>query len=82
MDSVFAPIWGSLIIFVVCPLLGGLPLISWLTYIFSGKQLSKVGTGNVSVSAAFYHGGKLAGILAVISEAAKGIIAVLFWLMI
>ena len=62
---------------MVCPLLGGLPLIAWLTYVFSGKQLSKLGTGNVSVSAAFYHGGKLAGILAVISEAAKGIIAVL-----
>ncbi len=77
MDSVFAPIWGSLIIFVVCPLLGGLPLVAWLTRLFSGKKLNEIGTGNISVSAAFYHGGKLAGILAVISEAAKGIIAVL-----
>jgi pyruvate,water dikinase len=31
----------------------------------------------VSVSAAFYHGGRLVGILAVLSEAAKGIAAVL-----
>jgi phosphoenolpyruvate synthase/pyruvate phosphate dikinase/glycerol-3-phosphate acyltransferase PlsY len=71
------PIWGSLTVFIACPLLGGLPLIDWLTYALTGLQLSKVGTGNVSVSAAFYHGGKVAGVCAVLSEAAKGIIAVL-----
>jgi pyruvate,water dikinase len=36
-----------------------------------------VGTGNVGVSAAFYHGGKVAGIVAVLLEAAKGIGVVL-----
>ena len=72
-----APIWGSLVIFIVCPLLGGLPLIDWITYGVTGRQLKKLGTGNVSVSAAFYHGGKLAGVLAVLSEAGKGILAVL-----
>jgi glycerol-3-phosphate acyltransferase PlsY len=36
-----------------------------------------VGTGNVGVSAAFYHGGKVAGIVAVLLEAAKGIWVVL-----
>jgi phosphohistidine swiveling domain-containing protein/glycerol-3-phosphate acyltransferase PlsY len=71
------PIWGSLTVFIACPLLGGLPLIDWLTYALTGLQLSKVGTGNVSVSAAFYHGGKVAGVCAVLCEAAKGIIAVL-----
>jgi phosphoenolpyruvate synthase/pyruvate phosphate dikinase/glycerol-3-phosphate acyltransferase PlsY len=71
------PIWGSLTVFIVCPLLGGLPLISGITYVLTGRQLSKLGTGNVSVSAAFYHGGKVAGICAVLSEAAKGIVAVL-----
>lgn len=70
------PIWGSLTVFIVCPLMGGLPLIDWITYTITGRQLSKLGTGNISVSAAFYHGGKLAGICAVLSEAAKGIIAV------
>ncbi len=70
-------VWGSLIIFIVCPLLGGLPLISWITYALTGRKLSRMGTGNVSVSAAFYHGGRLVGILAVLSEAAKGIAAVL-----
>ncbi len=70
------PIWGSLTVFIVCPLLGGLPLIDWITYTVTGRHLRRLGTGNVSVSAAFYHGGKLAGISAVLSEAAKGIIAV------
>ena len=71
------PIWGSLTIFLVCPILGGLPLIDWLTYGITGRQLSKLGTGNISVSAAFAHGGKFVGILAVLSEAGKGIIAIL-----
>jgi len=71
------PIWGSLTVFIACPLLGGLPLIEWINYALTGRQLSKLGTGNISVSAAFYHGGKVSGICAVLSEAAKGIIAVL-----
>jgi len=70
-------VWGSLIIFTVCPLLGGLPLISWITYALTGRRLARLGTGNISVSAAFYHGGRFVGILAVLSEAAKGIAAVL-----
>ncbi len=68
---------GSLIIFCFCPLLGGLPLIDWLTYVFKGQKLSEMGTGNVSVSAAFYHGGTFVGILAVLSEAGKGVFTVL-----
>ncbi|NJM85990.1 MAG: pyruvate phosphate dikinase PEP/pyruvate-binding protein [Hydrococcus sp. RU_2_2] len=70
-------LWGSLIIFLLCPLIGGLPLIDWITYILTRRKLSRLGTGNISVSAAFYHGGTFVGILAVISEAAKGIGAVL-----
>ena len=70
-------VWGALAIFIVCPLLGGLPLIDWITRIVTGQRLRQLGTGNISVSAAFYHGGKLAGILAVLSEALKGIAAVL-----
>ena len=70
-------VWGALLIFLVCPIIGALPLIDWITYALSGKELAKLGTGNISVSAAFYHGGKLIGILAVISEAAKGIGVVL-----
>ncbi|BAY60633.1 pyruvate phosphate dikinase PEP/pyruvate-binding protein [Calothrix brevissima NIES-22] len=70
-------LWGALTILIVCPLLGALPLISWITYTLTGRKLARLGTGNISVSAAFYHGGKLVGILAVLSEAFKGIAAVL-----
>ncbi|NEQ31073.1 MAG: pyruvate phosphate dikinase PEP/pyruvate-binding protein [Leptolyngbya sp. SIO4C5] len=68
---------GALLIFVLCPLLGGLPLTGWITRLLSGKRLSQVGTGNIGVSAAFYHGGRVAGILSVCAEAFKGIAAVL-----
>lgn len=71
------PVWGSLLIFILCPILGGLPMISWIIRTLTRKRLSELGTGNISVSAAFYHGGKLVGILAVLSEAFKGIFAVL-----
>ncbi|MBD0269438.1 MAG: glycerol-3-phosphate acyltransferase, partial [Cyanobacteria bacterium Co-bin8] len=70
-------VWGALVIFGLCPLLGGLPLTGWITRLVSGRNLANVGTGNVGVSAAFYHGGKLAGVLAVLAEAFKGIAAVL-----
>ncbi|MEH2418560.1 glycerol-3-phosphate acyltransferase [Nostoc sp.] len=69
--------WGALVILIVCPLLGGLPLIAWITYALTRKQLSQVGTRNISVSAAFYHGGRFVGILAVLSEGFKGVAAVL-----
>ena len=72
-----AQLWGAFLIFVLCPILGALPLIHWLTVSLTGQDLRRLGTGNISVSAAFYHGGKLAGILAVLSEAGKGIAAVL-----
>jgi phosphohistidine swiveling domain-containing protein/glycerol-3-phosphate acyltransferase PlsY len=70
-------VWGLLLIFILCPILGGLPLIRWITTTFTRKDLAQLGTGNLSVSAAFYHGGRSIGILAVLSEAAKGIAAVL-----
>lgn len=68
---------GAFLIFVLCPLLGGLPLSSWIVRWIAGINLARVGTGNVGVSAAFYHGGRVVGILCVIAEAAKGIGAVL-----
>ncbi len=67
---------GSLLIFILCPLLGGLPLIGWITYALTRQRLRQLGTKNVSVSAAFYHGGTVVGVLAVCSEAFKGIAAV------
>ncbi len=70
-------VWGVLVIFLVCPILGGLPLIRWLMRLFTGQAIEQLGTGNASVSAAFYHGGRVVGMLAVLSEAGKGIAAVL-----
>ncbi|MGB7059568.1 MAG: glycerol-3-phosphate acyltransferase, partial [Geitlerinemataceae cyanobacterium] len=70
-------VWGVLLIFTLCPVLGALPLIDWITSALTKKKLAQQGTGNISVSAAFYHGGRLVGILAVLSEAGKGIAAVL-----
>jgi len=70
--------WAVLILLVGCPLLGGLPLVAWITQGLTRKSLRELGTGNVSVSAAFYHGGKVAGILAVLSEAIKGLAVVAY----
>ena len=70
-------LWGALFIFIFCPLLGGLPVISWITNALAKRRLSQIGTGNIGVSAAFYHGGTLVGVLAVLSEALKGVLAVL-----
>jgi pyruvate,water dikinase len=69
-------LWGLLVILITCPLLGAIPLIGWITYAIKRQRLRQMGTGNISVAAAFYHGGKLVGILAVLSEAIKGIVAV------
>ncbi len=70
-------VWGALLIFILGPLIGGLPLIRWITQFLTGQDLKQLGTGNVSVSAAFYHGGRSIGILAVLSESLKGILVVL-----
>lgn len=72
-----AQVLGALIIFTLVPLLGALPLTGWIVRLFTGKQLSKLGTGNVGVSAAFYHGGTAIGLLSVAAEAFKGVAAVL-----
>ncbi|MBT9312937.1 glycerol-3-phosphate acyltransferase [Leptothoe kymatousa] len=69
-------VWGALLIFLVCPLLGGLPLTGWWVQLATGKRLAHIGTGNVGVSAAFYHGGTVVGLGAVALEAFKGIGAV------
>ncbi|MEO1592592.1 MAG: glycerol-3-phosphate acyltransferase, partial [Cyanobacteria bacterium J06632_22] len=66
-------IYGALLILALGPLLGGLPLTAWIVQVVSGRRLKTVGTGNIGVSAAFYHGGTLAGVLSVLAEAAKGI---------
>lgn len=70
-------VWGALLILVVCPLLGGLPLTGWLTAAVGGETLLKGRNGNAGVAAAFSAGGTVVGILAIAIEAAKGIGSVL-----
>ncbi|MEG4278504.1 glycerol-3-phosphate acyltransferase [Microcoleus sp. MON1_C1] len=57
--------------------LGALPLTGWAVRVFGRRDLRALGTGNVGVSAAFIHGGKLAGIAAVLVEIARGVVPVL-----
>ncbi len=76
-DQSMDQVLGALVIFTLVPLLGALPLTGWIVRLLTGKQLSKLGTGNVGVSAAFYHGGTFAGVCSVAAEAFKGIAAVL-----
>ncbi len=73
MDQVL----GALLIFTLVPLLGALPLTGWIVQLLTGKRLARLGTGNVGVSAAFYHGGTFVGVCAVACEALKGVGAVL-----
>jgi phosphohistidine swiveling domain-containing protein len=70
-------LWGALTIFILCPLMGALPLIGWITKAFGGRHLAGMNAGNISVATAFYKGGTLAGILAILSEALKGIAVIL-----
>ena len=70
-------VFGALLIFTLVPCLGAMPLTGWIVRFFTGKRLAQIGTGNVGVSAAFYHGGTMVGILSVTAEALKGIGAVL-----
>ena len=69
---------GILLLLTLCPALGALPLTDWIVRLGTGRRLRRLGTGNVSVSAAFYHAGPWWGMLAVSAEALKGLGAV--WL--
>lgn len=69
---------GEALLLLACSfVVGGLPLTGWATRLVSGRRLAELGTGNIGVSAAFMHGGSLAGMLAVAMEAGKGVFAVL-----
>lgn len=68
---------GALLLFILCPAIGALPLTDGIVRLVAKTNLAELGTGNVGVSAAFYHGGRTVGILCVLAEAAKGIGVVL-----
>ncbi|WP_040484342.1 glycerol-3-phosphate acyltransferase [Lyngbya aestuarii] len=70
--------FGKLIVFILSSFsLGALPLTHFVVKILTGIDLTQVGTGNVSVAAAFTHAGKKAGIAAVLAEIARGILPIL-----
>ncbi len=71
------PFWVLVFLLVGSFSLGTLPLTGWVVQILLGKKLSQLGTGNISVSAAFYQAGKQAGIIAVVLEIARGMIPVI-----
>lgn len=71
------PFWVLIFLLVGSLTVGTLPLTGWVVQLLSGKKLSQLGTGNISVSAAFSVGGKQAGIVAVILEIARGILPVI-----
>ncbi|MGF1458062.1 MAG: glycerol-3-phosphate acyltransferase [Leptolyngbyaceae cyanobacterium] len=66
-------VWGALLILVLGPLVGALPLSHWVTYSLAGTRSRTLPPGNVGVPVAFAVGGTLAGGLALLLEAAKGV---------
>jgi len=78
----FIQLGEAALVIVLCIGIGGVPLVGWIVRVATGKDLAQQGTGNVSVAAAFQQVGVPIGILAALSEAAKGVVAVLLarWL--
>lgn len=66
-------VWGALLIFVVGPLVGALPLSHWLAHAVAGARSPALPPGHLGVPAVFAAGGTGAGLLALGLEAAKGI---------
>ena len=69
-------VWGALLIFILCPLLGALPLGQWATTAIVGPRSSAPAPKGMGVPVAFEIS-PLAGWLVLVLEAAKGIGAVL-----
>lgn len=68
----------SLIAVAVCSYIyGSVPFALLAVRRFSGKNLSREGTGNIGVTSAFKVGGRVAGICAVAGEISKGILPVM-----
>ncbi|MEG4092877.1 glycerol-3-phosphate acyltransferase [Microcoleus sp. Pol12B4] len=77
MRANFMPLGTIALLLAASFSLGALPLTEWAVRVFTRRDLRAMGTGNVGVSAAFIHGGKLAGIAAVLAEISRGIVPVL-----
>lgn len=77
LNPMYVQLGEASLVIVLCIALGALPLVGWIVRAATGKDISQQGTGNVSVAATFQQVGVPVGILAALSEAAKGIAAVL-----
>lgn len=62
---------------VVGYLLGSLPVAHLVTLCTTGRDLRTVGTGNVGVMSTFIHAGPRRGVVVMLLEGAKGLVAVL-----
>ncbi len=69
--------WAALPFVLICFALGSLPITRFIVQQLSGKNLTKLGTGNVSVTAAFTQGGTVTGIVVVVTEILRGITPIL-----
>ncbi|WP_204139172.1 glycerol-3-phosphate acyltransferase [Halomicronema sp. CCY15110] len=69
-------VWGALLIFTLCPLVGALPLSQWATAAVAGARSPAPPPTAIGVPAAFELSTP-AGLLALLLEAAKGIGTVL-----
>ncbi len=69
--------WGLALLLIGSFSLGALPLTAWAVKQLTGKNLSQLGTGNISVAAAFTQAGKTAGIVSVCLEIIRGILPVI-----
>ncbi|NEP43552.1 MAG: glycerol-3-phosphate acyltransferase, partial [Okeania sp. SIO2H7] len=67
----------SVLFLGICFFLGALPLTGLIVKTLANIDLRKVGTGNVSVAAAFTHAPKPVAITAVLAEIVRGIAPVL-----
>ncbi len=61
---------------LLCYLYGAIPYAYVFTYLFTGKNLSKEGTGTIGVTNTFKVGGYRAGTLTVIGELSKGLLPI------
>lgn len=69
-------VWGALLIFVLCPLLGALPTTTWIMRLRRGKANS--GRDRiVGIPTVFETEGTIAGVVAIIIEVAKGVGSIL-----
>ncbi|MGD1929033.1 MAG: glycerol-3-phosphate acyltransferase [Leptolyngbyaceae cyanobacterium] len=66
-------VWGTLLIFVLCPLLGALPLTAWWLTLLTRQATPQPWRREISIATAVVEGNQLVGSLAWLTEVAKGV---------